>query len=319
MGEETTWFDLLPGAHNLKLAAQLALGREWKWQMFQDTHFSLAHVFGALLVLLLAIAGGIAYRSATAKGGDDAVIPPPVFNLRNLFEMFTEAVVGIAEGVMGAKNARRFLPLVGTLAVFIFFSNVLALIPGFIPPTSTLKTNVALALSVFVLTHAFGVMEHGLKYFKHFIGPMPLLAPLMLPIELVSHVARPISLSLRLLGNIAADHKVVSEFFVLVPLLLPVPFLILGVLVATNLALYVTTVVQEANLSRWKGQLAAQRQTNVQLRTSLSSARSVSTVDNRARALGLVKPPLIAYLPKLPPPPAPRRGGPIAIGAAAGY
>src|SRR5207245_10583291 len=98
--------------------------------------------------------------------------------------------------------------------------------------TSTLKTNVALALSVFALTHVFGAVAHGPGCFKHFLGPMPVLAPLMLPIELVSHVARPVSLSLRLLGNIAADHKVVSAFFFLVPLLLPVPFLILGVLVA---------------------------------------------------------------------------------------
>jgi F-type H+-transporting ATPase subunit a len=183
-------------------------------------------------VLAFVTVGAIAFRRAVARGGDKAVIPPSKFELRNLFELFTESVLGVAEGVMGPKNARRYLPLIGALAFFIFFSNVLALIPGFIPPTSTLKTNVALALSVFVLTHVFGVVEHGPKYFKHFLGPIPLLAPLMLPIELVSHVARPVSLSLRLLGNIAADHKVVSAFFILVPLLLPVPFLILGVLVA---------------------------------------------------------------------------------------
>ena len=80
-------------------------------------------------------------------------------------------------------------------------------------------------------THVFGVMEHGLKYFKHFLGPVWWLAPLMLPIELVSHIARPLSLTLRLLGNMAADHKVVSSFFALVPLIVPVPFLILGVMV----------------------------------------------------------------------------------------
>jgi len=132
---------------------------------------------------------------------------------------------------MGEKNARKYLPLIGTFAFFIFFSNCLALIPGFIPPTATLKTNVALALTVFVLTHVFGVMENGLGYFKHFLGPVWYLAWLMLPIEIVSHLARPLSLSLRLLGNIAADHKVVSAFFLLVPVLVPVPFLILGVLV----------------------------------------------------------------------------------------
>ena len=232
MGEETTWFDFIPGVHGLKEVAAVHLGRQAKWQMFQETNFDLAHVFGALLVLVFVIIGGLAYRAATVKGGDEAIVPPPRFNLRNLFEMFTDAVVGIASGVMGEKNAKKFLPLIGTLAIFIFFSNCLALIPGFIPPTSTLKTNVALAVTVFVLTHVFGVASHGPSYFKHFLGPVWYLAWLMLPIEIVSHLARPMSLSLRLLGNIAADHKVVSAFFVLVPVLLPVPFLILGVMVA---------------------------------------------------------------------------------------
>lgn len=232
MGEETTWFDFLPGMHGLKEIAEVHLGRQTKWQMFQESSFSLSHVLGALLVLLFVLAGALAYHRAVSKGGDDAIVPPPQFNLRNLFEMFTEAVLGIATGVMGEKNARRYLPFIGALAFFIFFSNVLALIPGFIPPTSTLKTNIGLALAVFLLTHVFGVIEHGPGYFKHFLGPFLPLAPLMFLIEIVSHIARPVSLSLRLLGNMSADHKVVSIFFVLVPLLLPVPFLILGVMVA---------------------------------------------------------------------------------------
>ena len=232
MGEETTWFDLLPGAYGLKAVLAHSLGRDWKWLMFQDTHFDLWHVAGALMVLAFVTVAALAYhRAATAQSGDDRIVPPPTFNLRNLVEMLTETVMSVAIGVMGKHNARRFLPLIGTLAFFIFFSNCLALIPGFIPPTATLKTNVALALTVFVLTHAFGVAEHGLGYFKHFLGPVWYLAWLMLPIEIVSHLARPLSLSLRLLGNIAADHKVVSAFFLLVPVLVPVPFLILGVLV----------------------------------------------------------------------------------------
>src|SRR6185369_15197563 len=81
------------------------------------------------------------------------------------------------------------------------------------------------------LTHYYGVKENGLAYFKHFLGPVLWLAPLFLIIELISHIARPLSLTLRLMGNMFADHKVVSAFFLLVPLLVPVPFLILGVLV----------------------------------------------------------------------------------------
>jgi F-type H+-transporting ATPase subunit a len=85
---------------------------------------------------------------------------------------------------------------------------------------------------VFALTHVFGVREHGIKYFKHFLGPWLPLAPLMLPIELISHLARPVSLSMRLLGNIAADHAVVLAFFAIIPILVPVPFLLMGVFVS---------------------------------------------------------------------------------------
>jgi F-type H+-transporting ATPase subunit a len=175
--------------------------------------------------------GAFAFSRAVSGGGRDAIVPPATFNLRNLFELFTDAIVSVATGVMGEKNARRFLPLIGTFAVFIFFSNILALIPGFIPPTSTVKTNLALALVVFVMTHVYGLKDNGLAYFKHFLGPILWLAPLMLVIEIISHIARPVSLTMRLVGNIAADHKVVAAFFALVPLLVPVPFLLLGVLV----------------------------------------------------------------------------------------
>jgi F-type H+-transporting ATPase subunit a len=89
-----------------------------------------------------------------------------------------------------------------------------------------------LALLVFCLTHVFGLRAHGLKYLKHFLGPVWWLSPLMLPIELISHIARPVSLSVRLLGNITADHKVAAVFFALIPILIPVPFLVMGVFVS---------------------------------------------------------------------------------------
>ena len=127
----------------------------------------------------------------------------------------------------------RYLPLIGTIACFIFFSNVLALIPGMVPPTSTLKTNVALALTVFFIPHVEGIRAQGIvAYLKHFAGPIWWLAWIMIPIEIIGHLARPLSLSMRLMGNMVSDHKVVGVFFFLVPLLVPVPFLILGTMVA---------------------------------------------------------------------------------------
>ncbi|MBI4509237.1 MAG: F0F1 ATP synthase subunit A [Deltaproteobacteria bacterium] len=240
MGEHSTWFDFLnalPGWRDLQHVLEHQLGRgegaanPWKFAMFDQTHFTLAHVLGLLVVALFLIFGAIAYRRGVTGGVQKAIVPPPKFNVRNLFEMFTDAVLSIAEGVMGKKSAAKYLPLIGSLALVIFFCNSLALIPGFTPPTDTLKTNLALAVVVFLATHYFGVKEHGLAYFKHFMGPIWWLAPLMLPIELISHIARPASLSLRLMGNMASDHKVVAAFFTLVPLLVPVPFLVLGLLV----------------------------------------------------------------------------------------
>src|SRR5262249_31285696 len=143
------------------------------------------------------------------------------------------AIFGLMSQVMGEKNARKYLPFIGALALFILFSNLLALIPGMGVPTTTLNTNLALSLLVFGVYNYAGIREQGLVcYLKHFLGPAPLLAPLMLPIELISHLARPISLAVRLLGNMVADHKVVFTFAMLVPILIPVPFLFLGLLVS---------------------------------------------------------------------------------------
>jgi F-type H+-transporting ATPase subunit a len=239
MGEHDTWYDLLyglPAWENLSASVKHTLGRtpgdanHWEWMMFGPSHWTISHVLGGLLVLLFVAWGALRFHAAMRA--KDALVPPRGFGLRNVFELLTEATFNMMAGVMGEKNAKRFLPLIGTLALFILFSNLLALIPGFAPPTDTLKTNLALAVVVFLATHYYGIKEHGLKYFKHFLGPIAVLAPLMLLIELISHIARPVSLSLRLMGNMASDHKVVAAFFALVPVLVPVPFLVLGILVS---------------------------------------------------------------------------------------
>lgn len=232
MNEHATWFDLLPGYQNFQNWAAHYLKRTWKWQMFDDTHFTMTHVVITAFIAVLLIVGAIVYRRKVSPKNGNRLVPEERLGTRNIFELIVEATLGIAEGVMGRKKAERFLPLVGTLVFFILFNNLIGLVPGFLPATDTLKTNLALSLTVFVMTHVYGVMEHGLKYFKHFAGPLWYLAWLMIPIEIISHLARPVSLSLRLMGNIAADHKVVSAFFVLVPILVPLPFLLLGVLVS---------------------------------------------------------------------------------------
>ena len=233
MGEHGTWTDLLyelPGMRSLHDYAAGYLGRKKQVAVFAESHFTLTHVFWTIIVVLIVLIGCLSFRRSLAK--KDGILPARRFGFRAFFELLADVMFGVMAGIMGEQKARRYLPLVGGLALFILFSNLMALVPGAGVPTTTLKTNLAIAGLVFVLTHVYGVREHGLAYFKHFIGPVWWLAPLMLPIELVSHAARPVSLSLRLMGNMVADHKVVFTFFGLLPLLLPIPFLFLGLLVA---------------------------------------------------------------------------------------
>jgi F-type H+-transporting ATPase subunit a len=233
MGEHVTWTDFLleiPQFRELWGSAETALGRKWEGLMFSSTHFTLTYMMWAIIVLFIVLFGAMKFRAGAKQEG--GMIPPPRFTTRTFFEMIADATYGMMVQVMGEKSAKRHLPLIGSCAFFIFFSNIMALIPGAGVPTTTLNTNIGIALLIFLATHVYGVKEHGLAYFKHFAGPLPILAPLMIPIELISHIARPASLALRLMGNMAADHKVVFTFFTLVPLLVPVPFLFLGLLVS---------------------------------------------------------------------------------------
>lgn len=188
------------------------------------------HVFGLLFVLgVIVLFSSIAYSGV--KNAKNAIVPEGRLTIRTFVELFVGYVYDNMSAVMGKKAAKFFLPLIGTCAFVIFFSNVLGLIPGMEPPTANLNTTVGLALVIFFSTHIFGLKEHGISYLKHFLGPWLPLAPLMLPIELISHVARPLSLSLRLMANMTADHLVLGVFLGLVPFIVPLPIYALGCIV----------------------------------------------------------------------------------------
>ncbi|OPY07692.1 MAG: ATP synthase subunit a [Syntrophus sp. PtaB.Bin001] len=150
------------------------------------------------------------------------------------FQSFMEVVIGgldsLVTDTMGHEG-KKFFPLIATIALFILVSNLLGLVPGFGCPTANLNTNAAMALTVFFLTHIMGVKVHGAKYIKQFLGPVWWLIPLMLPIELVSHLVRPLSLSIRLFGNMEGGHIVIGVLLILAPFLVPVPILILKLLI----------------------------------------------------------------------------------------
>jgi F-type H+-transporting ATPase subunit a len=179
------------------------------------------HVLYAWLAMITLIVVGL------LAGRNVQLVPR---GLQNFMEVFFTAVLDLMEQIMGPKG-RPYFPLIATLALFILVCNLFGLIPGFFPPTANVNTNAALAITVFLITHIVGVKEHGLHYMKHFVGPVWWLAPIIIPIEVIGHLARPISLTLRLFGNMFGKEVVLIIFLTLVPFLLPVPMLLLGVLI----------------------------------------------------------------------------------------
>ena len=193
------------------------------------------HVFMLVFVMLLVFALTLVARaqSATAmKREDEGLVPDSHLTFRNFFEIIAEKIYALCESVMGKENASRFFPIVGTLFVFIFTSNFIGLIPGVLPSTENLNTTLALGAFVFLYYNYVGLREHGIGYLKHFLGPVWYLAPLLLVIELASEIFRPISLGLRLRGNIMGDHIVLGIFNDLLPYLIPVIFYAMGLFVA---------------------------------------------------------------------------------------
>ncbi len=151
---------------------------------------------------------------------------------QNFFEVIIESLENFIVDITGPEG-RAFFPFLATIFLFILLSNLIGLVPGFFSPTADLNTTLALALCTFVYTHIIGIKYHGVKYIKHFLGPVWWLAPLLFPIEIIGHLARVMSLSVRLLGNIFGKETVLTILFLLAGLYLaPLPILFLGILVS---------------------------------------------------------------------------------------
>ncbi|MBP8644571.1 MAG: F0F1 ATP synthase subunit A [Syntrophobacteraceae bacterium] len=147
---------------------------------------------------------------------------------QNFFEVVITGIEDFMVGVTG-EEGRFVFPLIATLGMFILLSNYLGMIPGFFSPTANINTTGAMALIVVVFTHVIGVKFHGMKYVKHFMGPVWWLTPLIMPIEIIGHLARVLSLSIRLFGNIFGEELVLAILFFLAGVYLaPLPMMVLG-------------------------------------------------------------------------------------------
>ncbi len=180
--------------------------------------------------------------------------------LQNVMESVAEFTLTLSNSTIGHHWADNFYPLIGTLLLYIGICNFMGLIPGFESPTSNINMTASMAIPVFLATHYYGVKVHGIKYINHFLGPirsiyaLPLMV-LMFFIELIGHIVRPITLSVRLFGNMIAKHMILVILGILAPAIVPVVILGLGVLVSVIQAyvfvlltcLYLAGAVEESH------------------------------------------------------------------------
>lgn len=190
-----------------------------------DPHVGFDVLTTSVILITLAFVGGQKFRKSKM------VEPSGKLDFFTFFEVVIGGIYTFIGDFLHEKAKPLFF-LLGSVALFILFNNLIGSIPGFNPPTDQFNTTIILGLIIFIATHVMGVMVHGASYIKQFLGPLWWLAPLIFPIEIISHLVRPLSLALRLFGNITGDHKVGGVFFGLVPLLVPLPFMGLGVFVA---------------------------------------------------------------------------------------
>lgn len=197
-----------------------------------------AHTATALLVMVGLLLFALRARQQLAAV-TDPVVPDSGFTARNVGEVLTEFISNLSESVIG-HDGPKYVPLFASLFLFILVSNLIGLIPGFTPPTDNFNVTLALGVVSFVAYNYYGLQAHGVSYLKQFMGPLLLLAPLMIVVELFSHLFRPASLAIRLYGNMFADHLLLGIFTDLTKLLIPVIFYLLGTFVSLVQALVFT-------------------------------------------------------------------------------
>ena len=188
-------------------------------------HF--AHAYPHVIYTWVVMAILLGFGALAAKGV--SMIPA---GGQNFFEILISGMEEFMVDICG-EEGRWLFPIIGTIFMFIATSNLIGLVPGFFPPTASLMTTLACALTVVVFTHVIGLKYHGAKYYKHFMGPVWWMVPIILPIELIGHAARILSLSFRLFGNMMGHELVLAILFGLAgAFFAPLPIMALGIFVA---------------------------------------------------------------------------------------
>lgn len=205
------WVEIIPGIQGL------------------PGHSVQATLVGVLLVVFALLARR---QLLAAQAAGTALVPEDRLTVRTAAELFVGAMVNLTEGVLG-RAGHRYVPLFGSFFLFILIANLMGLVPGFSPPTSDFNITFGLGVASFLAYNAIGIRSQGLvNYLKHFVGPIWWLGILMVPLELIDNLVRPLSLALRLFGNMTGDHLVLEIFTDLTKLVIPVIFYFLGAFVS---------------------------------------------------------------------------------------
>jgi F-type H+-transporting ATPase subunit a len=235
MDPHSSWFVFFPG-HDQLLAflrdSALILGEDTA--EFRNAKIVVQHLIGAVCVLVFLLLGA-ARSSSYFKS---TPVPTRKFGLVLVYDAILGVAAGMCKDLIGTEEWKRYFPLISTLGLFILFSNLMGLIPGFVPPTDNLETTAVCAVIVFVYYWYHSIRRNGWGPFIHMANPAGLgwtwvMAPFMFAIEAIGHLARPVSLALRLRGNMVGDHAVIAAFAGIIPVLLPLPFMVMGLLVCT--------------------------------------------------------------------------------------
>jgi len=188
-------------------------------------HFAHAYphvIYSWVVMILLIVLGSVSAKRLSlvpAKG-------------QNFFEIVVTGIEDFMVDITG-EEGRWLFPVVATVFIYILTCNLIGLVPGFFPPTASLNTTASCALTVFVFTHYIGIKYHGAKYIKHFLGPIWWMIPIIFPIEIIAHLARVLSLSFRLFGNMMGHELVLAILFFLAgAFLAPLPMMAMGIFVA---------------------------------------------------------------------------------------
>ena len=229
--------------------AHAAGGFTWAGQLIHAFDLPIPdHVLTFIFVLILLTVVGFLYRSSLAKT-HNVIIPDKGITLRNFVEAYGQFILNQCKAVIGEREGPKYFAFIATTFLVILICNLIGLIPGFLPPTEHLSTTLALGLFSFLYYNIKGCKELGtINYLKHFAGPLWYMAILIFPIEILSNFIRPLSLALRLRGNMYGDHLVLSIFSDLAPFVVPIVFMILGILVSIIQA-YVFTVLSMVYIS----------------------------------------------------------------------